>query len=135
VTKLILTYFAVIIPFHEWACPEFPRNGYVFPDGRGFHWVMNMQTDHQGAQAGQNFTVARVKRDILRSPAAAACGKAAQQVQATPGQHGTAAGAVGARVVGRAHVGVVARRPVPLGTERRATFVTLAGPTQNAGRG
>jgi hypothetical protein len=33
VTKLILTYFAVVVPFHEWACPEFPRNGYVFPDG------------------------------------------------------------------------------------------------------
>jgi len=45
VTKLILTYFAVVVPFHEWACPEFPRNGYVFPDGRGFHWVTNVQTD------------------------------------------------------------------------------------------
>jgi Domain of unknown function (DUF5916)/Carbohydrate family 9 binding domain-like len=27
--------------------------------------LMNMQTDHQGAQAGQNFTVARVKTNIL----------------------------------------------------------------------
>ena len=45
VSKLILTYFAIVVPFHEWACPEFPRNGYVFPDGRGFHWVTNVQTD------------------------------------------------------------------------------------------
>jgi hypothetical protein len=45
VTKLILIYFAVVVPFHEWACPEFPRNGYVFPDGRGFHWMTNVQTD------------------------------------------------------------------------------------------
>ena len=35
--------------------------------------LMNMQTDHQGVQAGQNFTVARVKTNILGDRIAAEC--------------------------------------------------------------
>jgi superfamily II DNA helicase RecQ len=44
-TRLLLTYFSIVVPFHEWACPEYPRNGFIFPNGNGSHWKTNVQTE------------------------------------------------------------------------------------------
>src|SRR5215470_11202914 len=43
-TRLILTYFSIVVPFHEWIYPDYPRNGFIFPDGRGSHWKTDVQT-------------------------------------------------------------------------------------------
>jgi superfamily II DNA helicase RecQ len=34
-----------VVPFHEYMCPSFPRNGYLFPDGKGCHWSTNKQSE------------------------------------------------------------------------------------------
>jgi hypothetical protein len=33
-----------VIPFHEYMCPNYPRDGYLFPDGKGGHWSTNKQS-------------------------------------------------------------------------------------------
>jgi superfamily II DNA helicase RecQ len=33
-----------VVPFHEYMCPNYPRNGYLFPDGKGGHWSTNKQS-------------------------------------------------------------------------------------------
>jgi superfamily II DNA helicase RecQ len=44
VTKLLVTYLSIVVPFHEYICPGFPRSGYLFPDGKGKHWKTDIQT-------------------------------------------------------------------------------------------
>jgi superfamily II DNA helicase RecQ len=33
-----------VVPFHEYMCPNYPRDGYLFPDGKGGHWSTNKQS-------------------------------------------------------------------------------------------
>ena len=58
-TKLIFTYITIVIPFHKYICPEYPRNGYLFPDGKGSHWGTPRQTKimNRESQTGVGFTV------------------------------------------------------------------------------
>jgi len=34
-----------VVPFHEYMYPDFPRNGYLFPDGKGGHWSTDKQSE------------------------------------------------------------------------------------------
>ena len=40
----MITYLSIVVPFHEYICPDFARNGYLFPDGKGKHWKTEVQT-------------------------------------------------------------------------------------------
>ena len=33
-----------MVPFHEYMCPSYPRDGYLFPDGKGGPWSTNKQS-------------------------------------------------------------------------------------------
>ena len=58
-TKLLLTYLSVIVSFHEDICPGYPRNGYLFPNGKDEHWSTDKQSllITQEARIGIGFTI------------------------------------------------------------------------------
>lgn len=39
-----------MVPFHEHICPSYPRNGYLFPDGKGGHWSTDKQSELMGRE-------------------------------------------------------------------------------------
>jgi len=44
VSKVLMTYLAIVVPFHELINREWESNGYLFTDGKGGHWNTDKQS-------------------------------------------------------------------------------------------
>ena len=44
VSKVLMTYLSVVVPFHEFINPDWDSKGYLFTDGKGGHWDTDKQS-------------------------------------------------------------------------------------------